>query len=172
MQNAFSGTRRSHGPVALAVLASSAIVVTSVAAASVLVPIHGLFQHIRTTPAFTAPCTFTNVENGNGILSHLGETAWTSTELGHFDSCPGGVPGGPAITVHGVFTLTAANGDEIQGRYTTFGTLDANGVKVSGPIVFLSGTGRFTNVKGGGVITAVASVLTEASGTIDGVIRY
>ena len=103
---------------------------------------------------------------------HLGAITWLSDETVQFLSCP---PPGSAIGVPGHFKIVAANGDEIDGEYQTTGTFDpVNGVSVQGEYTFVSGTGRFTNVTGSGVITAHgdANPPLDFVAALDGTIRY
>ncbi len=56
------------------------------------------------------------------------------------------------ITADAIFTLADANGDTVQGSWQTSGTfnLRTGTVQATGNYMFLSGTGEFSNVKGGG----------------------
>jgi hypothetical protein len=137
----------------------------------VLLPFHSVIQGIaNVTP--TGPCTLANSETGSGNAIHLGLITWSDTETVQFLSCP---PPGSAIAVTGNFKIVAANGDEIDGTFETTGTLDSiNGVDVQGPYKFLSGTGRFSNVTGSGVIAAHGppGPPFDFVGSLDGVISY
>lgn len=142
-------------------------------AASVPRPFHAVIQG-NANPTFTGPCTIDNHETGSGTALHLGAITWNSDETASFVPCP--PPTFPAIIeVSGHFTITAANGDEIHGEYHTTGTFDpASGVSVSGGYTLTSGTGRFSNVTGSGVITAngAATPPFETVGSLDGTINY
>jgi hypothetical protein len=131
---------------------------------------HAVIQGIA-NPTFTGPCTFTNRETGSGHAIHLGIITWSDEETVQFLSCP---PPGSAIAVTGNFKILAANGDEIDGEFQTTGTLDPiNGVNVQGPYKFLSGTGRFSNVTGSGVIAAHATAGSpDFVASMDGAISY
>ena len=54
--------------------------------------------------------------------------------------------------------MVAASGDEIDGTFETTGTFDpVAGVFAQGPYTFTSGTGRFAQVRGTGVIAVHGS---------------
>ena len=126
-------------------------------------------------PAPIDPCTLANHETGSGRAIYLGVITWLSDETVQFLSCSPPAAPGPAIAVSGHFKIVAANGDEIDGEYETTGTFDTvNGISVQGGYTFLSGTGRFTNVRGSGVIVAhgIASPPFDFVGALDGTIRF
>ena len=152
--------------VALRTLISS-----PVNAASGPLPFHAVLQG-NANPFPIDPCTLGNHETASGTALHLGKFTWTSDEVAQFLSCP---PPGPAIAVTGHFTIVAANGDEIHGTYQTSGTFDpVNGVSVSGGYSLVSGTGRFSNVTGSGIIKAqgAATPPFDVVGSLDGTISY
>ena len=162
-------------PVALILLGLTSSTPINIAAnaSDVKLPFHAVI-HGTAVPSFTGPCTFTNHETGSGLAIHLGVITWTSDETVQFLSCP---PPGTAIAATNIkTTIVAANGDEIFVEYTTTGTLDpVNGVSVSGGYNFVSGTGRFTNVTGSGVITAHGpggGPPFDFVGSLDGTISY
>ena len=135
------------------------------------VPFHAVLQG-NANPSFTGPCTVANTEIGSGLALHLGKWTWSDQETAQFLSCP---PAGSAVMVTGKFRMVAANDDEIDGTFETTGTFDpVNGIAVQGPYTFVSGTGRFTNVSGSGVIAAHGSVAPpfDFVGSLDGVISY
>lgn len=143
-------------------------------ASAVALPFHAVLE-AQASPVPIGPCTLANHEIGSGHALHLGTVTWFSDETAQFDSCSPSGPTSPAITVSGKFKLVAANGDEIDGKYITHGTLDSvNGVSVSGGYTFVSGTGRFSNVTGGGTIAAqgASSPPFDSVGTLDGTISY
>jgi len=116
--------------------------------------------------------TFQNHETYTGYALAIGAYTGSDDETVRFLSCS---PPGPSIEVSGKFKLLTANGDEIDGEYVTTGTLDpVNGVSVQGGFRFLSGTGRFTHVRGSGVVEAhgVPSAPYEFVGTFTGIISY
>ncbi len=127
-------------------------------------------------PSPEGPCTLANWEAGQGEAAHLGATTWADTETAYFLDCtPQTGPTGPAIAVDGTFTLTAANGDVIHGTFHTTGTFDpTTGVTVSGTYKFTSGTGRFVDVTGSGIITGSGSSAPPFAfvGTMTGDISY
>ena len=136
-------------------------------------PFHAVIEG-NANPTFIDPCTIENHETASGKALHLGRITWSSDEMAVFVPCP--PPTFPAIIeVTGNFTMTAANGDEIYGEYHTTGTFDpVAGVSVRGEYTFTSGTGRFRNVTGTGVITAngAATPPFEVVGSLDGTISY
>ena len=135
-------------------------------------PFHAVITAM--TSAVFDGCSVTNDEKGSGLAIHLGTFTWNSHEGGVLTPCPATSPTGN-VPITGHFTLGAANGDDIQGEYHTNVSIDfATGeVFAYGRYEFTSGTGRFSNVSGGGVITANGSAITgEAAGTMDGVISY
>src|SRR5215471_526512 len=148
-------------------------VIAPVHAAAVPLPFHAVISG-NANPNFLDACTIANHETATGNALHLGKISWTSDETAGFVPCP--PPAFPAvIQVSGHFTITAANGDEIRGDYHTTGTFDpVAGVSVSGKYTFTSGTGRFSNVTGTGVITAngAAAPPFEVVGSLDGTINY
>jgi hypothetical protein len=120
----------------------------------VLLPFHAVIQG-NANPFPIDACTLGNHETGSGRALHFGKITWSSDETAHFLSCSPPSPPGPAIAVFGKFKILAANGDEIDCEYQTTGTFDpVNGVSVQGGYTLISGTGRFTNVTGGGAIAA------------------
>jgi hypothetical protein len=151
----------------------SAQINTRVNAAAVARPFHAVIQG-NANPSFIDPCTIQNHETASGTALHLGRITLISDEIAAFVPCP--PPTLPAIIeVTGHFTMTAANGDQIQGDYHTTGTFDpVAGVSVSGKYTFKSGTGRFSNVSGTGVITANGGAAPpfEVVGSFDGTINY
>lgn len=167
-----------HGrafPVIL-VLAATCLAVKSVSAAAPARPFHANLQVIAYLSPGETSCEILNHEDGSGFALHLGITKWTDNEVARFVDCGNGIPTSPTIIVHSDnFTLTAANGDEIHGTFTTWGTLDpVNGVAVTGQYQFTSGTGRFANVKGTGIISAFGDATPGAIaiGSLDGTISY
>jgi hypothetical protein len=135
-------------------------------------PFHSIIQGVA-IPSFTGPCTFTNIQTGSGHAIHLGIITWSEQETVQFLSCP---PPGTAIASTGNFKIVAANGDEIDGELQATGTLDPiNGVNVQGLCKFLTGTGRFSNVAGSGVLAAHGPPTGppfDFVGSMDGTIRY
>jgi hypothetical protein len=153
---------------------SSTLINSSVSASAAALPFHAVFDG-NANPYPIDACTLGNNETGSGHALHLGRFTWSSAETVQFLSCSPSAPPGPAIAVTGTFTLVAANGDEILGEYHTTGTLDpVNGVSVRGGYTLVSGTGRFSNVAGSGVIAASggASPPFEFVSTMDGTINY
>jgi hypothetical protein len=144
---------------------------SSVNASAASLPFHAVIDG-NANPFPIGQCTLGNHETGTGRAVHLGVITWSSDEIAQFVNCP---PPGSAIAVSGQFKIMAANGDEIDGEYQTTGTFDpVNGVSVQGGYTFVSGTGRFTNVTGSGVIAAqgATSPPFDFVGSLDGTIRY
>jgi hypothetical protein len=155
-------------------LASSTPVNSSVNGSPEGLPFHAVIDG-NANPVPIDPCTLENHETGSGHALHLGVIIWSSDETVQFLSCSPPSPPGPAIAVSGKFTILAASGDEIFGKYQTKGTLDTvNGVSVHGEYSFVSGTGRFSNVTGSGVIAAngIGSPPFDFIASLDGTIRY
>jgi hypothetical protein len=141
---------------------------------AVMLPFHAVIDG-NANPFPIDLCTLGNHETGSGRAVHLGVITWISDETIQFLSCSPPAPPGSAIAVSGHFEIVAANGDEIDGQYQTTGTFDTvNGVSVQGGYTFISGTGRFTNVTGSGVIAAhgVASPPFDFIASWDGTIKY
>jgi hypothetical protein len=115
------------------------------------------------------PCVLRNDETVEGHATHLGSFNWVSVEFANFCTVPDGV------VVTGEFTMTAANGDELTGEYTTIGLFDADGnLIIHGVYEFTGGSGRFVDASGSGDIDAIG-FLTEGlpvEGTLDGTIDY
>jgi hypothetical protein len=105
-------------------------------------------------PVFNPDGTLTNTETGRGHAMHLGLFQGASNETGHFTDVPG------QLEIVGSFTLTAANGDQVFGTYSTTAVIDAAAglVHFDGPYVITGGTGRFANATGSGTIRGVGRV--------------
>ncbi len=71
-------------------------------------------------PDFTHFPVVTNEETGVGEATHLGRFIWEDEEVAVF--APDGT-----FTVEGTFTMTAANGDQIFGEFTTTGYINGDG---------------------------------------------
>lgn len=162
--------------LAIFALAGACLAIKSVSGAPPGRPFHANLQVLAYLSPGENGCEILNHEEGSGIALHLGITKWTDNEVVRFVDCENGVPKSPKIVVHSDnFTLTAANGDEIHGTFTTLGTLDpVNGVAVTGQYQFTSGTGRFANVRGAGIISAYGDATPGAIaiGSLDGTISY
>jgi hypothetical protein len=115
------------------------------------------------------PCVLRNDETGAGNATHLGQFTWTDQEFANFCIVPGGV------AVSASFTMTAADGDQLHGQFTSLGTFDEIGTLViHGEFQFVGGTGRFLGVMGSGSIDAMAflSPGLPFAGTMTGTIDY
>ena len=109
-----------------------------------------------------------NDETGAGEATHLGAFTWASVELVNFKDFP------PRVSVVATFTMTASDGDELIGEYTTVGLANDEGnLDILGVFFFTGGTGRFAGATGGGLLQATAFFAPglpfegEFSGTID-----
>jgi hypothetical protein len=115
------------------------------------------------------PWIMRNDETGEGQATHLGRFQFASVEYVNFIDFP------PTVTVFGTFTMTAANGDELCGEYTTEGNVNMDGnLEIVGTFTFTGGTGRFAGATGGGdlVATAFLSEGLPFIGSYDGRIDY
>jgi hypothetical protein len=117
------------------------------------------------------PCVLLNTESAVIHGTHLGKGTWDSFETVNF--CTN--PGGPAA-VEGEFTLTAANGDQIFGTYTTLLIADpvAGTIEASGEYQITGGTGRFDDATGSGTISATGDFAPPFAvvGAMSGEISY
>jgi hypothetical protein len=99
------------------------------------------------------PWIVRNDETGVGEATHLGRFTWASVEFVDFSGFP------PQVAVQGTFTMTAANGDQLYGTYSTIGIPDEAGdLVIHGSYQFAGGTGRFAAATGSGDLDAVASL--------------
>jgi hypothetical protein len=119
-------------------------------------------------PDFVNFPTVTNQETGEGEATHLGRFIWEDDEIAVF---------APdfTFTVEGTFTMTAANGDQIYGEFTTSGFVNEEGnLIIHGDYEFIGGTGRFADVTGSGVLDAVGGGPPDfpIAGTFNGTIDY
>jgi hypothetical protein len=115
------------------------------------------------------PSVLRNDETGVGNATHLGLFTWADTEFADFDEVPGGV------AVVASFTMTAANGDQLFGTFTSTGYFaDAETLVIHGSYEFTGGTGRFSDATGSGDIDASAflSPGLPFEGTLTGTIDY
>jgi hypothetical protein len=115
------------------------------------------------------PWILRNDETGQGAATHLGDFTWNDVEYADFAQVPGGV------AVVATFTMTAADGDQLYGAFTSTGFFaDASTLVIHGSYQFTGGTGRFAAATGSGDIDAVALLAPGLpfSGTFDGTIDY
>jgi hypothetical protein len=115
------------------------------------------------------PAVLRNDETGEGEATHLGHFTWADVEFADFAAIPGGV------SVVATFTMTAANGDELYGQFTSVGYFaDAETLVIHGDYEFTGGTGRFADASGSGEIDAFAFLAPGLPfiGTITGTIDY
>jgi hypothetical protein len=116
------------------------------------VPFKGTFGGTGTATA-GGRCPVLTVEiRGTGNLTHMG---LFTTDQSHCAAPPS-----PAFT-DGVFTLTAANGDQIHGTYSgEFVPLDPPLFTIDGHFAITGGTGRFAGATGGGDASGVQNLVT------------
>jgi len=115
------------------------------------------------------PCVMSNEATGSGNATHVGRFAWATQESVDFCTVPGGV------AVSGSFTLTAADGDQLQGSFTAVGQFDETGTLIiDGDYEIVGGSGRFTGATGSGDTEVVASFLPGLpfAGTLSGTVSY
>jgi len=97
------------------------------------------------------PLIMRNDETGEGEATHLGRFTWASVEFVDFSNFP------PRVAVKGTFTMTAAEGDQLFGKYKTVGLANDDGnLDILGVFRFTGGTGRFADATGGGQLKATA----------------
>lgn len=97
------------------------------------------------------PSVLRNDETGMGIATHLGAFTWADVEYANFAVIPGGV------AVVATFTMTASDGDQLYGTFTSTGNFDKDGnLVIHGRYQFAGGTGRFSDATGSGDIDAIA----------------
>ena len=99
------------------------------------------------------PCVKRNDETGQGDATHLGRFTWASVETVDFCAIPNGV-----AVIGETFTMTAANGDRLFGKYKTVGKLNdaKDTLIIRGTFEITGGTGRFAGATGGGDLYATA----------------
>jgi hypothetical protein len=115
------------------------------------------------------PSVLRNDETGEGEATHLGRFTWADVEFADFGAIPGGV------SVVATFTMTAADGDELYGEFTSVGYFaDPQTLVIQGEFEFTGGTGRFADATGSGEIDAFAFLAPGLPfiGTIRGSIDY
>jgi hypothetical protein len=89
---------------------------------------------------------------GTGIGTHLGRL---TTDQSHCATATS------LAFTGGEFTLTAANGDQLQGTYSgVFEPLEPPLFSVDGAFTFTGGTGRFAGATGGGDASGVQNLAT------------
>jgi hypothetical protein len=151
------------------VIAVAAILAVGTAAAAANRPFKATLTgnaHLSPTPD---PFVLRNDETGEGEATHLGRFTWADVEYADFAAIPGGV----AVTA--TFTMTAANGDELYGEFTTIGFFaDPTTLVIHGQYEFTGGTGRFIDAAGSGDIDATAFLAPGLpfEGSLNGTIDY
>ena len=122
--------------------------------AAIQVPFKGSFEATGTASVLPGDrCPDLTVEiQGTGNATHLGRL---TTDQSHCAT-----PTSLAFT-DGLFTLTAANGDQLRGTYSgEFVPLDPPLFTIDGRFTFTGGTGRFAGATGGGHATGVQNLAT------------
>jgi hypothetical protein len=99
------------------------------------------------------PCLLPIMEAGTGIAAHMGKIAWAASETLNLCSNPQGAD------VQGEFVMTAANGDEVFGRYMSVVLYsDAGAFTFAGRWEIVGGTGRFASAIGEGTLNGAGSL--------------
>jgi len=129
------------------------------------VPIKGRFSAIL---ASTGPGSHPIYIQGTGNASHLGKTKFN---LGNTFDFSSGIPPFPA---KGDIVFTAANGDQLKGKFT--GTMTPTGStssSISFTGSFIGGTGRFTGAGGGFTWSGTFDMSTQSGiGRLSGTVIY
>ena len=149
---------RRVGSLASMIVLLSALAVTQPASlrAEQVRPFGAILEgHAHPDPSETDPCLLTNTEEGTGHAVHMGAIEWASAETVNFCTNPAGAD------VEGEFVMTAANGDEVYGRYVTLAHLDPvmGVITFSGEWKIVNGTGRFAHATGQGTLTGEGSLV-------------
>lgn len=110
-----------------------------------------------------------NHETGAGTATHLGKFTLVGDEKIYMEFFP------QFVSVEGKFTMTAANGDQLDVKYSTIGGINDEGsIDIIGTYTIAGGTGQFKGATGQGVLRATA-FLSEGFpfiGSMDGTIDY
>ena len=140
--------------IAVAIAAAGASGAEAVAAAGPRPFGATLEGHSNAVPT-SDPCVLTITEGGTGKAVHMGAIAWASSETLNLCSNPEGAD------VQGELVMTAANGDEVFGRYVSLVRPDfqAGVFTFTGRWEIVSGTGRFRNVTGEGTLSGGGSLV-------------
>jgi hypothetical protein len=129
------------------------------------VPFKGTFDAIGTASEIPGDrCSALTVQiRGPGRATHLGRL---TTDQSHCVD-----PTSLAFT-DGLFTLTAANGDQVHGTYFgEFVPLEPPLFRIDGHFTFTGGTGRFVGASGGGDASGLQNLATgQATVTLEGTI--
>ena len=89
--------------------------------------------------------------SGSGETALLGEFTGVAEHCSYVGPLPDGTTGPDGTYGEGMFTITAANGDLLQGTYTKGVTATPPPVaEFTDSFTFTGGTGRFVNASGGG----------------------
>ena len=133
---------------------------TALAVAADQVP----FVAVFTSSVAAPPAELCN--GGTGVLIHV-QGAGHATYLGQFTATQTycGNMDGTSFS-DGVFTLTGANGDSIQGRSTGFLQQTGSNAKIWGAYLIVGGTGHFAVASGGGSATGTLSPEGVATGFV------
>jgi hypothetical protein len=133
--------------------------------AAALVPFKGRFTATGTAadiPDDRCPALTIQIQ-GTGTATHLGSL---TTVQSHCVAPPS------FDFTDGLFTLTAANGDQLSGTYEgEFLPLDPPLAAIDGEFTFTGGTGRFIGATGGGDASGVQNLATgDATVVLEGTI--
>jgi hypothetical protein len=124
------------------------------------VPFKGTFKATATAavlPGDRCPDLTVTIQ-GTGNATHLGRL---TTDQSHCAT-----PTSVAFT-DGLFTFTAANGDQLRGTYSgDFVPLDPPLFSIDGQFTFTGGTGRFADATGGGDASGLQDLAT-GDATVD-----
>jgi hypothetical protein len=111
--------------------------------------------------------------DGAGTATHLGQVTDHGLAVlsAPVPGCPGGALGLPSDHIE---TITAANGDTLVLRLTSFACPSGpNSVRCSGTWIVIDGTGRFADASGSGRCEGGADFGSNTfAGTLTGTIRY
>lgn len=147
------------------VLAALAVAPTAVFADDHGVPITGSFTVLAARPAAPSPITGPYCAGGIGTpfeAQGIGSVSKLGPMFLTVKKCLTVVNG--QGTYVGTFTMTAGDGDTLEGRYdgtVVLSSVDENGFRpFQGTLTFTGGTGRFVHARGALSFTAVASPLS------------
>jgi hypothetical protein len=145
------GCDASGGPAA----PNTSAAVPDASSATIQVPFKGTFEASGTaSPEGRCPDLTVEIE-GTGNATHLGRLTTDQSHCATLTSLD---------FTEGLFTLTAANRDQLRGTYSGhFVPLDPPLFTIVGQFTFTGGTGRFAGATGGGDASGVQNL---ASGDV------
>lgn len=133
---------------------STSVAVPQPSPVPIQVPFKGSFEASGTATVLPGDrCPDLTVEiRGPGTATHLGRL---TTEQSHCATATS------LAFTDGLFTLTAASGDQLRGTYSgNFVPLDPPAFTIDGRFTFTGGTGRFAGATGGGDASGVQNLAT------------